>query len=105
MITKHGVKIMTTARVRTGTRLAVSLHQRNTAVGETGITMTCMTSSIAEMHNIGSRTSVRSVSALIRSNVKRGTMIIMVPIMINLTDNALPREDAMREESRPFPLI
>jgi hypothetical protein len=103
MITKHGVKILTTGRVRTGTRLAVSLHQRNAAVGETGITMTCMTSSIAEMHTVGSRTSVRSMSAL--SNVKRGTMIIMVPIMINLTDNALPREDAMREESRPFPVI
>jgi hypothetical protein len=74
-------------------------------IGETGITVACMTSSTVEMHMVKSRTDVRSVSALIRSDVKRGTMIIIVPIMTNLTNNALPSEDAMREESRHFPTI
>jgi hypothetical protein len=36
--------------------------------------------------------------------MKRGTMTTMVPIMTNLTDSVLPRESAMQEESRPFPM-
>jgi hypothetical protein len=75
------------------------------AAGEIGITMTCVMSSAAEMRKVGLRTDVRSTSALIRSDVKRGTMIIMVPIMTNLTNNALPWEDTTQEKSKPFPTI
>jgi hypothetical protein len=75
------------------------------AVGETEITMTYARSSTAEMHGARSRTGVRSMRALIRSDVKGGTMIIVVPITRNLTGNAVPREGTMREESRPFPTI
>jgi hypothetical protein len=92
---KHGVMSLTTGRVCVGTRLEVSLYQRNMAEGETGMTETCMTLSIAKMHVAGSKIGVRSVSALNRSNMNKGTMIIMVPITTNLTDSALLREGAM----------
>jgi hypothetical protein len=61
------------------------------------------TSSTVMVHVGRSKTSVKSASTLNRSDVKRGTMITMVPIMINPTDNILPKEGAMQEESRPFP--
>jgi hypothetical protein len=99
---KHGVMSMTTGRVLMGTRQAVSLHQRNTAEDETRMTEICMTSSAAEMHMLGLKTSVRSASALNRSNVKKGTMTTMVPIMTNLIDSILLKEGAMQEESRLF---
>jgi hypothetical protein len=102
MMMKHGVTSLTTGRVHAGTRLAVSLHQWNVAEGETGRTETYMTSSMAEMHAAGSKTNVRSVSALNKSDVKRGNMTTMVPITTNLTDSVLPREGAMQEESRSF---
>jgi hypothetical protein len=47
-------------------------------------------SSTAEMHVAGLKTGVRSVSASNRSNVKKGTMITVVPIMTNLIDSILP---------------
>jgi hypothetical protein len=105
MMTKHEVMSLTTGRVHVRTHLSVSLHRRNVAEGETRMTETCVTSSMAKMHVVGSKIGVRRVSALNRSNVKRGTMIIMVPIMTKLTDGALPREGAMQEESRPFATI
>jgi uncharacterized membrane protein len=90
----------TTDRVYAGTRLAVSLYQRNVAKGEIGMIETCTTSSAAKVHVIGSKTGVRSMSALNRSNVKGGTMTTMVPIMTNLTDSVLPREGTMQEGVR-----
>jgi hypothetical protein len=56
------------------------------------------------MHTTGSKISVRSVSALNRSSVKKGTTTTMVPIMTNLTDNVLSKGGAMLEESRLFPM-
>jgi hypothetical protein len=89
---------LTTDRVRVGTRLVVSLHRRNMAEGETGMTETSMMLSTTAMHTTGSKTGVRSVSALNRSDAKRETITIMVPIMTNLTDSTLPKEGAMQEE-------
>jgi hypothetical protein len=66
------------------------------------MTETCTTSFVAKMHAVGSKTSVGSVSALNRSDVKRETMTIMVPITTNLTNSVLLREGAMQVESRPF---
>jgi hypothetical protein len=105
MMMKHGVMSLTTDRVRTGTRLTVSLHWRNAAEGETRMTETYAMLSMAKMHAGGSKIGVRSTSALNRSNVKRGAMIIMIPITSNLTDSTLPRESAMQEESRAFSTI
>jgi hypothetical protein len=86
---KHRVMSLTTGRVNTGTRQAVSLHQRNAAKDETGTTKICVMSSTVEMHKARSKTGVRSVSALNRSNMKKGTMTAMIPIATNLTDSVL----------------
>jgi hypothetical protein len=56
------------------------------------------------MHTAGSKISVRSVSALSRSSVKKGAMSTMVPIMTNLTNSVLLKGGAMQEESRLFPM-
>jgi hypothetical protein len=92
--------ITTTGRVHTGTRQAISLHRRNTAECETGMTEISVTSFVAEMHMTGSKTGVRSTRVLNRSYVQKGTMITMDPITTNLTDSILPKEGVMQEESR-----
>jgi hypothetical protein len=53
-------------------------------------------SSTIEMHVTGLITS--------RSDVKRGTMIIMVLSMINLTDSTLLKVGATQEEAKSFPI-
>jgi hypothetical protein len=68
------------------------------------MTDTCVTSSAARMDATGSKTDMRSASTLNNSDMKRGTMTTMDPIMSNLTDIVLPREGAMQEESRLFPM-
>jgi hypothetical protein len=50
---RHWVMVTATDKVRTGAQQAASLHQRNTAEGETGMTEICVTSSAAEMHVTG----------------------------------------------------
>jgi hypothetical protein len=55
------------------------------------------------MHTTGLKTGARSVSALNRSSVKKGTMTTTVTIMINLTDSILMKEDTTQEESKLFP--
>jgi hypothetical protein len=61
---KYEVMSLTIDRVHTGTRLAVSLHQRSVAKGGIGITETCVMSSAAEMHTTGLTNGARSVSVL-----------------------------------------
>jgi uncharacterized membrane protein len=102
-MTKHGVMSLTTDRVHMGTRQVVSLHRRNAAEDETRMIEIYVMSSMAEMHMAGSKTSIRSTSPLNRSNMKKGTMTTMVPIMTNLTDSVLPKGGLMQEQSRPFP--
>jgi hypothetical protein len=101
---KHGVMSMTIDIVPMGTRLAVSLHRRNAAKNEIGMTEICVTSSTVEMHVAGLKTDARRVSTLNRSSVKKGTMTTTVPITINLTDSVLPKEGVTQEESKPFPM-
>jgi hypothetical protein len=104
MMMRHGVMIVTTGRVRTGTRQEVSLHQRNTVKGEIGMIEICVTSSMAEMHTTGSKTGIKSVSVLNRSSTKKGTMTTMVLVTSNLTDSVLLKEGVMQqEESRRSP--
>jgi uncharacterized membrane protein len=99
---KHGVTSLTTGRVLTGTWQAVSLHQRNMAEDETGMTEICAMSSAVEMHATRLKTGTRNVSALNRSNMKKGTMTTTVPIKTNLTASVLPKGGTMQEESRFF---
>jgi hypothetical protein len=61
---KYRVMSLTTNRVHTGTQPAVSLHRRNAAKGEIGMTEICMMSSVVEMHAIELTTDTRSVSVL-----------------------------------------
>jgi hypothetical protein len=103
MTTKHEVTSVTTNRVLIGTRLVVSLHRRNAAEDETGMTEICVTSSAAEMHVARLKTSARSASTLNTSNVKKGTMTTMVPTTSDLTDSVLLRGGTMQEESKLFP--
>jgi hypothetical protein len=103
MVVEGGVKALTIVRVRMGTRPAVSLHRRNVAEDETGMIEAYTTSSATEMHATGSKTSAKSETASNRNDTMKGTMIIMVPTMTNLTDNVPLKEDAMKEESKHFP--
>jgi hypothetical protein len=89
MMMKHGVMSLTTGRVSTWTWQAVSLHWRNATEDETEMIESCATSSATKMHVARSKISVRSMSALNRSSMKKGTMTTMVPIMTNLTDSIL----------------
>jgi hypothetical protein len=59
-------------------------------VGET--TVTCTMSSVAKMHAAGLKFGTESKSALNRNNTMRGTMITMVPTMVNLTSSAPLKE-------------
>jgi hypothetical protein len=92
---KHGVMSVNTGRVPMGARLTISLYLRNVHKDETRMTETCVVSSVTEMHVVGLKTGVRS-------SVKKGTITIMIPITINLTDSALLKEGAMQEESKLF---
>jgi hypothetical protein len=91
---KYEVMSLTTDRVCAGAHPTISLHQRNTAKDRIGMTEICATSSVEEMHTIGLTTGARSVSALSKNDMMRGTMTIMVPSMTNLTDSAPLKEGA-----------
>jgi hypothetical protein len=103
MMMKHEVTSLTTGRVSMGTLQAISLHRSNATEDDTETTEICMTSSTIEMHTTGLKTSVRSVSALNRGNMKKGAMTTTVPITTNLTDIVLPKGGTMLEKSRLFP--
>jgi hypothetical protein len=102
---KHGVMSLTTGRVLAGTRRVVSLHQRNVAEDEIGMTEICAMSSVAEMHVAELKIGVRSTRASNRSSVKKWTMITMVPIMTNLTDSVLPKGAQCRRSQGIFPRL
>jgi hypothetical protein len=102
MMPKHGVMSLTTSRVHAGTRLTVSLHWRSTVEGETVVTKICMASSVAMMHVTESKIGARNVNTLNKSDMKKGTMITMVPIMTNLTDSILPRGAQCRRSQGIF---
>jgi hypothetical protein len=101
---KHRVMSLTTSRVHMWNRQAISLPRRSTDEDETGMIEICTISSTIEMHAARSKISIRSVSTLSRSSVKKGTMSTMVPIMTNLTNSVLLKGGAMQEESRLFPM-
>jgi hypothetical protein len=91
-ITEIGVTKMTTDRVPMGTRTATSLHQRSTAKGVAETTVTCATSSAADMHKVRLRTGTESGSGSTMNSMMTRTMTIMVPSMTNLTDSTPQKE-------------
>jgi hypothetical protein len=102
---KYGVISLTSNRVRTWTKLAVSLHWRSTAEGRIRVTQTGAMSLVVEVNTTGLTTGSRSMSMLSKNDVMRGTLTIMVPSTTNLTDTAPLKEGATQVESKPFPII
>jgi hypothetical protein len=69
------------------------------------MTKICVKSSEVEMHVTGLTNGARSMSALSKNDMMRGTMTIMVPSMTNLTDSAPLKEGTTQEESKLSPII
>jgi hypothetical protein len=89
---------LTTDRIHVETQPEVSLHWRSAAEGVIGMTETCVTAIMAEMHMTGLEVDAKKESTLNRSGATRRTMIIMVRSTTNLTDNAPPKEGVMQED-------
>jgi hypothetical protein len=85
--------MMTTGKVLMGTRPTASLRWRSATEDATEMTVTYVTSSAAEIHMAGSRTGAETESMTRSSDVTKGTMTIMVPIMISPTGIILQVED------------
>jgi hypothetical protein len=98
---KHGVTSLSTGRVLTRTQQVVSLHQRNVAEDKTRMTEIYATSSAVE-HAAGLKTGIKSVRALHRNNMKKGTMTTTIPITTKLPNIILLKGGSMQEESRLF---
>jgi hypothetical protein len=90
---KTGVTRMTTGIVPVGTRPAASLHHWSTVEGMAGTTVTCMTSSVGEMHATGLKTGTEIKNVMSRSSMMRGTMTIMTLTTTNLTVSILQKGD------------
>jgi hypothetical protein len=71
--------------------------------GVVGTTATCATSSAVEMHTTESKIGAKNKSAWNRNSAMRGTMIIMVPTMTNLTANTPLNEGIIQDESKLSP--
>jgi hypothetical protein len=99
------VKIPTTARAHVGTGLAFFFHRRSVAKYDTEMTGMCATLLAVEMHAAGLKVGAKSEITSNRSDAMKGTMIITVPSMTNLTDSVPLKKDAMKEESRFFPIL
>jgi hypothetical protein len=100
--TVSGVRILTTTRARAGTRPAAFLPRRSIAEDDTGMIGTGMTLFTTEMDMAKLKISAKSEIASNRNGATKGTMIITVPSMTNLTDSVPLKRDAMKKESRLF---
>jgi hypothetical protein len=58
----------------------------------------------AEMHTSELKNGAKSEVTSNRNDATKGTMIIIVPSMTNLTNSVPPKMDAMKEESKLFPM-
>jgi hypothetical protein len=70
--------------------------------GETGMTVTCMTSSATKMPVTRSKVDAKNETMPNKTDMTRGAMIIMAPSTTNIIDSAPLKEGAMKE-SKPFP--
>jgi hypothetical protein len=85
------------------TQPATSLHRRSTAEEAIETTMTYVTSSAPEMQaaELKAGTKIRSVKS--KNNAMKGTMIIMVLTVTNLTGSFPRKRDTSQEASRYIP--
>jgi hypothetical protein len=98
-----GVMTMTTGKVFMGTWPAASLHARSMAKDTAETTMIYMTSSAPEMHAAESKTGTEIGSVKSKNSVRKGTMIIMVLTMTNLTGSNHRKRDTSQEVSGHTP--
>jgi hypothetical protein len=77
--------MVTIGRVFMGTRPAASLCWRSVAMDTVETTVIYATSFMLEMHVAGSKTDIEIGSVKSKNYVRKGTMIIMVLTMSNLT--------------------
>jgi hypothetical protein len=66
-------------------------------------TVTCVTSSVVEMHAAGSKDDAEIKCVMNWNNTTRGTEITMAPTMTILTGSVLLKEDTFQEASMPIP--
>jgi hypothetical protein len=81
-----GDMMMTTRKAFGGTPPAASLHMRSAAEDTTGTTATYATSSAPNMDTAKSKAGTEIGSVKSMNSVMKGTMVIGVLIMTNLTD-------------------
>jgi hypothetical protein len=72
---------------------------------EIRMTEICMMSSVVEVHAARLKIGARSMSALNKSSVKKGTMATTVPITTNFTDSVLPKGPQCRRSQDFFPRL
>jgi hypothetical protein len=85
--------MMTTERVHVGTRPTASLHQRSTVKDATKTVVTCVTSSVVEMHAGGLKTDAKIRSMKGKNSAKKETMITMALTMTDLTGSGHQKWD------------
>jgi hypothetical protein len=98
-----GDTMMTTGKASRRTWLAASLHMRSAAEDATESTVTYVTSSVPEMHVTESKASAKIGNMKSKNNTMKGTMIIMVLTMTNLTGKGHWKWDTSQEVSRHIP--
>jgi hypothetical protein len=98
--TGTGVTMMTTGRVLVGTWPVASLHRRSAIEDTTETTVTYVTSSATEMHVAELKTGAKIGSMKSKNSAMKGTMIIIVLTMTNLTGSVHQKGDTSQEASR-----
>jgi hypothetical protein len=88
-----GVMMMTTGKAFVVIRLAASLHRRSVTEDATETITTYVTSSVPEMHVAESKASAEIGSVKRKNSAMKGTMIIMVFTMTNLTGSGHRKQD------------
>jgi hypothetical protein len=101
--TENRAMIITTGKAFMGTRPATSLHQRCAAEDAIETNVTSVTSSVLEMHKIGSKVGAEIGSMKRKNSAMEGTMIIMVLTTTNLTEGDHRKHDTSQEVSRHIP--
>jgi hypothetical protein len=85
--------MMTVGKAFVGTQPAASLHERSAAKDATETTMTYAKSTVPEMHTAESKAIAEIRSVKSKNSTMKGTMIIMVLTMTNLTRSGYQKRD------------
>jgi hypothetical protein len=101
--TETGDTIMTTEKASRGTWLAASLHGRSATEDTTETTVTYVMSSTPKMHTAKSKDNTEIGSVKSKNSVMKGTMIIMVLPLSNLTRKGHRKWDTSPEVLRHIP--